>query len=66
MPEFSSSSGAAHSGVPYPDARSWQAILLDIEDRYPDPLSGIQGLGREFADLRRRSPSVATAEDVGS
>ena len=55
--------GIAGATVVAVDARSWQAILLGIEERYPDPLSGIQGLGREFADLRRRSPSVATAED---
>jgi len=55
--------GIAGATVVAVDTRSWQAILLGIEDRYPDPLSGIQGLGREFADLRRRSPSVATAED---
>src|SRR5688572_1567674 len=55
--------GIAGATVVAVDTRSWHAILMGIEERYPDPVSGIQGLGREFADLRGRSPSVSTATD---
>ena len=55
--------GIAGATVTAVEARAWHGILLGIEERYPDPLTGVQGLGREFADLRRRSPAVATGTD---